>query len=61
MGKISKPNSFIDYSLLRKAKNGTCAFNVTCSPYGRTKTICVPKHLVTNLQGPNMDWVPPSA
>jgi hypothetical protein len=39
LGKISKPNSFIDHSLLRKAKNGTCASKVTRSPYGRTKAI----------------------
>jgi hypothetical protein len=60
MGKISKPNSSIDHSLLRKAKNGTCASKVTHTPYGITKAIWVSKYLVTNLQGPNMDWVPPS-
>ncbi|KAG2619456.1 hypothetical protein PVAP13_3NG076946 [Panicum virgatum] len=34
---------------------------MTHPPYGNTKALWVPKHLVTNLQGPNMDCVPPSA
>jgi hypothetical protein len=61
MGKISKPNSSIDHSFLRKAKNWTCASKVTRSSYGSTKSIWVTKYLVTNLQGPNMDSVPPTA
>uniref|UniRef100_K4AJG8 CCHC-type domain-containing protein n=1 Tax=Setaria italica TaxID=4555 RepID=K4AJG8_SETIT len=43
-GKIPKPKSSIDHSLLRK---------VICSPHVSTKVIWVPKPYVTNIYGPN--------
>ena len=40
---------------------GTCAIRVTGSPQTRIRAIWVPKHLVTNLKGPNKVWVPKNA
>jgi hypothetical protein len=58
MGNIPKLNSSFDSNLLRRPKNDTCARKMICSPYTSTKAIWVPKSLVTNLDGPNIVWVP---
>ena len=47
-----------NFSNLKKDKIGTCAVKVIKSPHTRIRAIWVPKHLVTNLKGPNKVWVP---
>ena len=61
MGNTPKLNSLIDSNLLRRPKNDTCARKVIGSPCVSTKAIWVPKSLVTNLDGPNIVWVPKCA
>jgi len=61
MGNTPKLNSTIDSNMLRRPKNDTCARKVIGSPRASTKAIWVPKSLVTNLNGPNMVWVPSCA
>jgi hypothetical protein len=62
MGNIPKSNSSIQYfDMLRKATNGSRTSKVVSSPYTSTRAIWVPKHLLTNLAGPNKGWVPKSA
>ena len=61
MGNTLKLNSSIDSNLLRRPKNDTCARKVIGSPCASTKAIWVPKSLVTNLNGPNIVWVPSCA
>ncbi|KAJ1256704.1 hypothetical protein BS78_K330600 [Paspalum vaginatum] len=62
MGNHSKPNLVNnDFDNLRKVKNGSCASKVIGSPHASIKSIWVPKSLVTNLEGPNMGWVPKCA
>jgi hypothetical protein len=58
MGNTPKLNSLIDSNLLRRPKNDNCTRKVICSPHASTKAIWVPKSLVTNLDGPNIVWVP---
>jgi hypothetical protein len=50
-----------DFHKLRNDKNGTCAMRMISSPQTSTRVIWVPKHLVTNLVGPNKCWVPRNA
>jgi hypothetical protein len=61
MGNTPKLNSLIDSNLLRRPKNDTCTRKVICSPHASTKAIWVPKSLMTNLDGPNIVWVPSCA
>ncbi len=60
MGNSPKLNLSIDLNMLRRPKNDICARKVISSPNASTKAIWVPKSLVTNLDGPNLVWVPPS-
>jgi hypothetical protein len=61
MGNTPKLNSSFDSNLLRRSKNDTCARKVIGSPCASTKAIWVPKSLMTNLDGPNIVWVPSCA
>jgi hypothetical protein len=61
MGNTPKLNSSITSNLLRRPKIKTCASKVIGSPRARTKVIWVPKSLMTNLDGPNIVWVPSCA
>jgi hypothetical protein len=61
MSNTPKLNSSFDSNLLRKPKNYTCTRKVIGSPCASTKTIWVPKSHVTNLDGPNIVWVPSCA
>jgi len=47
-----------DFTKLRKDQAGTCATRVIKSPRTSIRAIWVPKHLLTNLDGPNNIWVP---
>ena len=47
-----------DLTKLRNDKAGTCAIRVIKSPRTSIRAIWVPKHLLTNLDGPNKVWVP---
>ena len=47
-----------DFTKLRNDKAGTCAIRVIKSPRTSIRAIWVPKHLLTNLDGPNKIWVP---
>jgi hypothetical protein len=38
-------------------KNGTSSIKVISSPYDSPRGILVPKHLLTNREGPNKAWV----
>ena len=51
-------NSSIDSNMLRRPKNDTCARKVIGSPRASTKAIWVPKSIMTNLDAPNIVWVP---
>jgi hypothetical protein len=42
-------------------KNDTSTIKVINSPYDSPRRIWVPKHLLTNNEGPNKTWVPKSA
>ncbi|KAF8723760.1 hypothetical protein HU200_021733 [Digitaria exilis] len=46
-----------DFNILGRDKDGTCATR-EISPQTSIRTIWIPKHLVTNLYGPNKVWVP---
>jgi hypothetical protein len=50
-----------DFHKLRNDKVGTCTMRMISSPQITTRAIWVPKHIVTNLVGPNKCWVPKSA
>jgi hypothetical protein len=39
-------------------KNDTSTIKVINSPYDSSRGIWVPKHLLTNHEGPNKAWVP---
>jgi hypothetical protein len=54
-GNTSKPNTFGYENMLRR--NGSRTSKVMCSPQTSTKSIWVPKHLLTNSKGPNKSWV----
>ncbi|KAG2589691.1 hypothetical protein PVAP13_5NG380581 [Panicum virgatum] len=59
--KGKSPNSNLvhyDFTRLRKDKAGTCAIRVIDSPRTSIRAIWVPKHLLSNLYGPNKVWVP---
>ena len=59
--KGKSPNSNLvhyDFTKLRKDKAGTCAIGMIDSPRTSIRTIWLPKHLVSNLYGPNKAWVP---
>jgi hypothetical protein len=47
-----------DFAKLRKDKAGTYAIRVIDSSQTSMRAIWIPKHLVTNLDGPNKFWVP---
>ena len=47
-----------DFTKLRKDQADTCAIRVINSPRTSIRAIWVPKHLVTNLDGPNKVWEP---
>jgi len=58
--KGKSPNSNLvhyDFTKLRKDQVGTCAIRVIDSPRTSIRAIWVPKHLVSNLYGPNKAWV----
>jgi len=42
-------------------KNDTSTIKMISSPYNSPRAIWVPKHLLTNLEGPNKAWVPKQA
>jgi hypothetical protein len=50
-----------DFHKLRNDKVDICTTRLICSPQVSTRAIWVPKHIVTNLVGPNKRWVPKSA
>jgi hypothetical protein len=50
-----------DFHKVRNDKVGICTMRLICSPQVSTRAIWVPKHIVTNLVGPNKRWVPKSA
>ena len=59
--KGKSPNSNLvhyDFTKLRKDQAGTCDTRVIKSPRTSIRAIWVPKHLLTNLDGPNKVWVP---
>ena len=60
-GNLSKPNSVVYTSMLRKTTNGDSTSKVMCSPQTSTSAIWVPKYLLTNMNGPNKCWVPKQA
>jgi hypothetical protein len=39
-------------------KNDTSTIKVISSPYNSPRAIWIPKHLLTNHEGPNKAWVP---
>jgi uncharacterized protein YdhG (YjbR/CyaY superfamily) len=41
-----------------RPKNDTSTINVISSPYDSPHAIWVPKHFLTNLEGPQKTWVP---
>jgi hypothetical protein len=41
-----------------KTKNDTSTIKMISSPYDSPRAIWVPKHLLTNHEGPNKAWVP---
>jgi hypothetical protein len=41
-----------------RLKNDTTTIKVISSPYNSPYGIWVPKHLLTNHEGPNKAWVP---
>ena len=47
-----------NFTKLRNDQAGTCAIRVIKSPRTSIRAIWVPKHLLTNLDGPNKVWVP---
>ncbi|KAF8724355.1 hypothetical protein HU200_021386 [Digitaria exilis] len=47
-----------DFNRLGRDKVGACATREIDSPQTSIRTIWIPKHLVTNLYGPNKVWVP---
>jgi hypothetical protein len=56
-GNIPKSNLVhYDFNKLRNDKNVTCAMREISSPQTSMRAIWVPKHLVTNLVGPNKCW-----
>ena len=58
MGNTPKINLSINANFLRRPKNDSCARKVIGSPCASTKDIWMPKSLVTNLDEPNIVWVP---
>jgi hypothetical protein len=50
-----------DFHKLRNDKVDICTMRLIYSPQVSTRAIWVPKHIVTNLVGPNKRWVPKSA
>jgi hypothetical protein len=60
-GNFPKPNTYGYHDMLRKGSNGVSTRKVMCSPHVSTKDIWVPKHLLTNPNGPNKSWVPKCA
>jgi hypothetical protein len=50
-----------DFHKLRNDKVDTCTMRLIGSPQVSTRAIWIPKHIVTNLVGPNKVWVPKSA
>lgn len=50
-----------DFNKLKNDKMSTCVTRVTSSPQTSIRATWVPKHLVTNLKGPNKIWVPKNA
>ena len=50
-----------DFHKLRKDRDATYAMRMISSPQTSMSAIWVPKHLVTNLVGPNKSWVPKNA
>ena len=53
-----KPSSIHEDYLLRKVGNGTMKATIANHSLVHEKAIWVPKHVVTNMRGPNTDWVP---
>ena len=47
-----------NFTKLRKYKVGTYATRVIDSPRTSIRAIWIPKHFVTNLDKPNIIWVP---
>jgi hypothetical protein len=61
IGSTSELNSSIDSNMIRRPKNDTCARKVIGSSCASTKAVWVPKSIITNLDGPNIVWVPSCA
>ncbi|PUZ66868.1 hypothetical protein GQ55_3G378300 [Panicum hallii var. hallii] len=58
-GNLNKSN-LVHYNFAKIGKDnaGACAVRVIDSPRTSIRVIWIPKHLVTNLDGPNKIWVP---
>ena len=52
-----KPSSINENYLLRKGGNGTVKVTIANHYLVHAKAIKVPKHVVTNMRGPNTGWV----
>jgi hypothetical protein len=50
-----------DFHKLRNDKVDTCTMRLIGSPQVSTRAIWIPKHIVTDLVGPNKRWVPKGA
>ena len=59
-GNNPKSSSIHENCLLRKDGNGTMKATIANHSFVHAKAIWVPKHVMTNMRGPNIDWVPSS-
>jgi hypothetical protein len=54
--QVTCPNQILSTMILLSL-GGTCAIRVIDSPRISIRTIWIPNHLVTNLDGPNKIWL----
>jgi hypothetical protein len=59
-GNNPKHSSIHGDYLLRKDGNGTMKATIANHSLMHAKAIWVPKHVMTNMRGPNINWVPSS-
>jgi hypothetical protein len=57
-GNNPTPSLSINSHITRQSKIATCARKVMSLPSASTKDVCVPRSLLTNLDGPIKRWVP---
>jgi hypothetical protein len=59
-GNNPKSSSIHENHLLRKDDNGTMKATIANHSLVHAKVIWVPKHVMTNMRGSNINWVPSS-